>query len=527
MIIPPFGLPLRSTPPCRHAPRAFRRRGAKLAAVVLAFAAALGACESPTRLDPLVVVIDSPAAGTTAYTLPVEITGRVVGAAAPEVSFSVNGGPHGDAELLPGTSGGFRITLAALEAGPVTVSVRARDRGRTADAALAIEYSAVALALDAPEAGATVYGRVAAFAGTVSVPSLAVRYSVNDGPERAVQQMPWGAFRGEAHPLPNGTSRIDVRVYAGAEVVAAESFEVAAEVPDRRYSVVVVDVPGSVDVKGRHLGNDGRVAGLWWSTPEAAHPFTWRAGELVKLDSMRAVSGLNNVGQVLGVAHGATPHSLIWRDGVYTPLVDAVGARALNDHGQLVRASTAGYWHDGAWVEFARPPGEALEVSSINNHGQIVGGRWVAPTTILPVLWFSPEYELLHLPYRAANAFRISDGAHVLLQAWETPTSVPEFQAVRHVYLHAGASRDLNAAVGFRTAAGDVNASGVVAGTYSWLDQVRPFTWQDGRTTDVVLDSGEWEVKEVWSINDHGHLAAHGRHRATGRLATLLLVPLD
>lgn len=505
----------------------FSARRALALAILASLGLALGACDGPTLLDPLEVRIDSPAAGATFHTGPVEITGTVVGAANPAVTYSLDGGPHTAVELLPAPAGAFRIVLTEIDPGSSSVVVRARDRGRTAEAVHTFVFEPVTLTVQ-PREPQALYGRVAAFTGTISVPSLAVRYSIDGRAERPVQQNALGEFRGEAHPLPDGTSRVEVRAYHGDTLVAMQAFDAHTEVERRRYSATVIDVPGSVDVRGLHLGNDGRIAGYWWSTPDAAHPFTWRNGELVQLDSMRGLSGLNNVGQVLGVALGATPQTLIWRDGAYTRVPEFVGARAINDRGHLIRASTAGFWRDGGIVDFASPPGEALGVAAINNHDQIVGGRWLSSTTIRPVFWLSaPDYELVHLPYRAATAFRISDGGHVLLEAWDIPTSVEEFGAVRYVFHHAGAWLDLNAVVGFRTVAADVDAAGVVAGTYSWLGDPRPFTWRDGRTTDVVLDSDEWAVERVWSINDHGQISAGGRHRTTGRRATLLLAPLD
>lgn len=96
----------------------------------------------------------------------------------------------------------------------------------------------------------------------------------------------------------------------------------------------------------------------------------------------------------------------------------------------------------------------------------------------------------------------------------------------RVIVYHNGASTDLSGSAGFSVVATDVNTSGTVAGIYKWDGSPRPFIWRNGRTTDVEIDSPDWEILEVWGINDTGQMTAHARHRTTGRYVTLLLTPI-
>ena len=56
---------------------------------------------------------------------------------------------------------------------------------------------------------------------------------------------------------------------------------------------------------------------------------------------------------------------------------------------------------------------------------------------------------------------------------------------------------DQRAHVGLETRAIDVNAAGVVAGDFSRNGSPAAFTWQDGRMTDVSIQSSEWTIVRV------------------------------
>lgn len=292
--------------------------------------------------------------------------------------------------------------------------------------------------LDAPPASAILYGRVVGFAGNVSIPSV-IKFSLNGGPERSVQQYPpyptdttINRFRGEAHPLANGPNVIRIRAYLRRssgpdQLIGGHEFSVTVDVPTRRYSARVIDVPGSVDVKGWLLGNDGRVAGHWWSSADVYHAFTWRDGVLVQLDSMTAVQDLNNVGQVLGRREPPVLNSttVIWRNGMYTTIDSFPGAVGINDLGDLVRPQTIGYWQDRI-VRYAYPtPWRPITVIQINKGRNIIGAVYNYSKYPAPVLWASAtSYQALEFRgsptapgYAWVDPLRLSDSGHVIMRA--------------------------------------------------------------------------------------------------------------
>lgn len=385
----------------------------------------------------------------------------------------------------------------------------------------------VTLTLEAPVAGSTLYGRVAAFSGKVSNASVSIRYSVNGEPERIGQMYPphsgsgtsEGNFRGEAQPLRNGANTVVLRAYLGDTAVGTRSFDVMVDVPERRYAVTLVaEVPsGATMQRGAYLANDGRLA---WSYPGAA--FTWHDGTLVPLTGMGGVYALNNVGQVLGIEAGGST-SVLWKAGAYTRLTDFPDATMLNDHGHLARSLMPGYWHNGQFTAYPQP-GMVVEMTAMNNHGAMVGN--VPPTRSVAAWLTPPQFQHLPGPPLTIRAWAgtIGDGGHVLVRG-RTSSTVPEF-VLRQIVFHAGSVSDLSATVGLVAAAANVNASGVVAGTYGRGDALVPYTWKDGRTTDVALDSPDWNIEAVTDINDVGQIAARGRHVTTGQVAILLLTPL-
>lgn len=513
-------------------------------------AASLATCESPAAagLERLQVTIDSPSEGATRYAASVDVTGTIAGAEAPAVTYSVAGKPYAAADVIDGTPLKFHISLDSLTAGPVALTVKVTDRGRAAMATRGFTYERVTLTLQAPFAADTLHGRVIGFSGLVSLSSASVRWSLNGGAENVTQAYPpnpstgQSKYESEAWPLPDGRSVITVRAYIDSQVVAADSFAVQVDVPVAHYTATAVTGPGSIEVTGSFLSNDGRIAGSWRTAADAtARPFTWRAGTFVTLDSMRQVKGLNNVGQVLGdrvvsVVSGLA-RTVLWQGGVYTMIDTLEAAAAINDQGDLVRSLTAGYWRNGQLVSYTTPPTTGpLSVASINNSGQIAGGRINFTNRPTPVVWTSPTtwsvpplplYDWLP-PYRTTGVSRISDGGHMLLSTTFFPvfSQISDFFLPRSLFLYQGQATDLNTVVGHGTIAAGVNASGAVAGSYiPSAGVIRAFTWKNGRTTDVVIDEAGWTLESVLAINDLGQLSVKARSAATGNSATLILTP--
>lgn len=163
----------------------------------------------------------------------------------------------------------------------------------------------------------------------------------------------------------------------------------------------------------------------------------------------------------------------------------------------------------------------------MNNHADMAGhllpGNGGHPT---PIVWIGgqPQTIALGALYQYGTAFRIGDGRHGLLQG-TTSATIAELSGPRSLVFHGGAVADLSAAIGPVTVARDVNASGVVVGQYTRNGSLAPFMWQDGRMTDVLVNSTEWTIEAAWAINDSGQLAVQARRVATGAFAVLLLTP--
>lgn len=507
--------------------------------------AALGGCESPQGLERLQVTIDTPAEGATRYATSVEVTGTIAGAEAPSVTYSVAGKPYASADVVNGTPLRFHISLSSLTAGPVALTVKVADRGRLALVTRAFIYERVTMTLLAPYAADTVHGRVIGFSGLVSH-AAAIRWSLNAGTENITQTYPPNPSTGEskyaaeAWPLPDGRSVVTVRAYVDSEVVATDSFVVQVSVPVAHYTATVATGPGSTDVTGSFLANDGRIAGSWKTAADStARPFTWRAGTFVTLDSMRQVKGLNNVGQVLGdgLATAGIARTVLWQDGAYTMIDTLEAASAINDQGDLVRSLTAGYWRNGQLVSYVKPPTTGpLSVASINNSRHIAGGRINSTNRPTPVVWTSPTtWSVPSMPshawlpsYHSNGISRISDGGHMLMSTSFFPLlgQIADFLLPRSLYLYQGQATDLNTVVGRGTIAAGVNASGTVAGSYvPSAGVLRAFTWKDGRTTDVAIDEAGWSLEAVLAINDLGQLSVKARSAATGNSVTLILTP--
>jgi hypothetical protein len=517
--------------------RARRIAGRGMAAAMIALAGTLAGCESPTE-PPVELELDVAwQPGERIYSSELELIATVSGSSQAVVAHSVNGGPFVPASPLP--DGSFRVLIDPVPMGSFTVTVKATHGTSEKIASRQYERRAATLTVVAP-AGGTVYGRVVAVHGEMSQ-GLTIRTSLNGGLERDVQYFPphpsspdgLRTFWAEVHPLANGSNTVRVNAYDGAALANSTEFQVTAEVVEARYDAVVIDVDGSAGVAGSHLSNDGRVAGFW-TAPGATtqNPFTWRAGVLTQLDQMREVRGLNNHGTILGApltSDLTVRRSVLWSDGVYTE-IDGISGIDINDHGHILLGPEAGvaYWSGTEVVTYAEQSLSFPRNPRTINNSNLIGGFYYSGPA-LAILWSGVGSTIGAAPPRARNSAieKVGDGGHALIRADLGNLSVPppEFSGFRYYVYHLGAFEDLNSLVGFRVQGGDVNASGTVAGTYLVGDSRRIFTWRDGRTTDVVIDTGNWVVDSVTAIDDSGRILAHARNGAAGKLVTLLLVP--
>lgn len=501
------------------------RLSAFVAAALLLIVAA--ACDNAVEPAPLQVEIALPAAGTVVHAPSVDVVGTVIGSETANLSYTINGGAPVAVTPTRGEGGTFSFEVADIPQGSVALTVHAVEGRSEGSASRAFERVEATLSLVVDASGVR-YGTVIPFSGTLSHENLTVRYSVNGEAERAVDQSPFGPFRGEAHPLRSGTNTIVVRAYEGTRVAAAETLEVVADVPQRTYDVTkIVELPAEASLHTVRLGNDGRVAGSWG--PGTHYTFTWRDGVLVPLSGMDRVHDVNNVGQVLGAAPG-TYDSIIWQEGIYSQISAFGGATLINDHGHLANATTPGYWNGVEFVRYSDADAmvRARSIVDMNNHGALVGRLADYSGGTYAIAWLNPPAgaKAIGVPAmysRNPIPQRIGDGGHVLVRGYTT-TGAPEFD-VRAFVFHGGTLSDLTALVGYRFAAGGVNAHGVVAGVYTRDAAVHAATWQDGRTTGVALSSTDWNLVSVHDVNDKGQMLAEARHKVTGTRTFLLLTP--
>jgi len=156
--------------------------------------------------------------------------------------------------------------------------------------------------------------------------------------------------------------------------------------------------PTDINRVGQVVGQSTTAEGRW-------HPFLWSDGLMSDLhpgapNFNESVSPrVNNSGQVIwsdypvGVSDTRDrPHPFLWSNGVLTDLLGrAGGALGINDHGQVVGATTAdglAYVWDNGTLQFLPSLGGAARAYDINDRGQIVGrSQTTSPTIGHAVMW--------------------------------------------------------------------------------------------------------------------------------------------
>jgi probable HAF family extracellular repeat protein len=159
-----------------------------------------------------------------------------------------------------------------------------------------------------------------------------------------------------------------------------------------RNKFVQVDVPGAVGTQGQGINNQGQVVGAYSDTGSTGvngaqlRGFLLDHGRYIRLDYPGAVSSqaddINDRGQVVGEYQAAdgTFHGYLWERGRFRTLPTPGGATGINNRGQITGVAgdvttTDGYLLDGNRLTTFGAPGAQITIPyDINDRGQIVGG---------------------------------------------------------------------------------------------------------------------------------------------------------
>ena len=259
--------------------------------------------------------------------------------------------------------------------------------------------------------------------------------------------------------------------------------------------------------------------------------FLWKDGVMTALPNpgghQSAAYGVNNLGQIVGVAETATvdpncflPQRLDIEAVVWGPTAGEVrmlpplpgdvvgGALSINDRGQIVGASGpqcgpafpfaemthAVLWQDGKPIYLGGLGGEFANYAAVvNNRGQIIGNSDL------------PNEPQPFTPFAApAHAFLLQDGVMTDLGTLPAPLD-------------------------FSSTAGNINESGQVVGNSCDANfNCHGFLWENGVMTDLnaLLPPGTaLQVIAGGGINDLGEIAVQIFDPATGTTPLALMIP--
>jgi probable HAF family extracellular repeat protein len=241
----------------------------------------------------------------------------------------------------------------------------------------------------------------------------------------------------------------------------------------------------------------------------ACHGFLADHGKLIDVGTLgganSAAEGLNDAGQVVGVAETTSPdptsvygaptfHAFLWRRGRMTDLGTIAGA----------------------------PDSAAF---AINNRGQVVGASFVDSTKpdAVGFVWQDGGTTLLgNLGGHSTIPFQINDRGQVVGYA-----TLPG-DATRHAFLwQRGHMTDLGVLPGdVSSEAVDITNDGEILGESCSTDQCRPVLWRDGKVIDlnqVLSPNSGWQLFEAHAINARGQVTGGGVHN--GEFHAYLMTP--
>jgi len=281
--------------------------------------------------------------------------------------------------------------------------------------------------------------------------------------------------------------------------------------------------PVAINAAGEVTGT----AGL----PQSSNIFTFSNGTFTLLnvpgthDTGSIATGLNDVGQIVGVEVGAQPTGFGFIDtqGSLTLIPGSFRTTGINTtpvvSGSLLIAhgnSHAALYTSSGTADLGTFGGFNSIANAINNNGQVVGAASLAGDTVTHAFLYNGAglIDLGTLGGQNSAATAVSSSGDV---AGVSGTTV---NSVSHAFLYsAGAMQDLGALTGYPSSyATGVNRDRQVVGhSDAQVDQTttvsRAFVYRDGAMQDLngLIPSGSgWVLSNATAINDAGQIVGTG-----------------
>lgn len=276
---------------------------------------------------------------------------------------------------------------------------------------------------------------------------------------------------------------------------------------------------------GVAINNAGQVIGSSF-TQTTRHAFLYSDGAMFNLGSLVSDAessmgeGINNAGEVIGVAHGL----FLYSKGRMITIDQAMGYPTdINDTRQVtgVNEQQAFLYSDGIRTMLGTLGGRESSGFAINNSAQITGQS---------TLIFNDDTPIFH-------AFLYTDGKMLDLGTLHGGVESSFGRAINdvgqvtgysgsHAFLYGGGSmRDLGTLGGSYSAGRGINSLGQVTGissTNSGYFTERAFLYSDGVMVDLntLLDpvtGAGWTLVEGQDINDSGQIVVNGFRKGIGQ----------